>query len=59
MGKIQRLTAVPPVGEKIASDKHGLGSFSEDRLKKLLVSAYPAVKVGDKEIQGPSPTLNL
>jgi hypothetical protein len=59
MREIQCLTAVPPMREKVTSDKHGLRPFSEDRLKKLLVSAYPAVKVGDKEIQGPSPTLNL
>jgi hypothetical protein len=57
--KIQRLTAVPPMREQVASDQHGLRPFPKDRLKKLPVSADPAMKVGDKENQGPSPTLNL
>ena len=48
--KIQSLMGVPGMGEKVAADEHGLGLFPEDGLKKLLVSGYPAVEVGDKNV---------
>ena len=47
MQKIQRLMAVPPMREKVASDEHGLRSFLDDRFKELLKAAYSAVEVGD------------
>jgi hypothetical protein len=50
--KIQGFMGVPPMRKNVAADEHGLGLLSEDRLKQLLVSACPAVKVGDKEVQG-------
>jgi len=52
MLKIQGLMDVPRMREKVATDKHGFGFFPEDRLKKRLVTVYPAMEVGDKEGRG-------
>jgi hypothetical protein len=52
MRKIQSLMGMPRMGENVAADEYGLGLFPEDRLKKRLITAYPAVEVGDKEGRG-------
>jgi hypothetical protein len=49
--EIQGFMAVPPVRKQVASDEDGFGFLPQDRFKQFLVSAYPAMKIGDEENQ--------